>query len=606
MNVLIITMSKVNSAITKEAFRERLFHAPNGKQYSGKQTNEVPMKYFFYDLAQKKQRLFDRIICLVTKECLETKIEAIDHQTTFDYFQHSMENAVRDLSEQNPDIQRILAEEYGSDISKYIKQATYQINIEGGDKKYINDKIMEAIDSGEKRDQYSLYIDYTGGSRMTTLVAIWLARIYESAIHAKIVQIVYADIMKEKAELIDCTDYYNMLGEIEGIGSKTHKEIQEKLQRVGLLNASEKIDTQELDDIKKDEANRLTGFDQSKQKKTEERVMSIQKKKSGNKLYDKYVDTDCEKLQKDIKENKPFTKLKENNDQALLHGFMEKVIDILIDKKVIISNKEQNINQPNDQKEKIMKAAFVANKDYYDTDNNKKNIFRSTGVVRKTREYIDYLRENVHISPVNFFENQKRTDFKRYQRLANNWYVNGCDQRKATFFLEYCKDKNISITGTSREEEFLEFNRMMTLYFTYGFPFACLDKTGQHHPEISNYYLNVVTELMEELEQIKKRDIREYQEKLACYADEKNGELEKRIPILVHMECWKVNTLLYPHIHEEQFVKELGERVNRVRPYRNAIAHKLTNEFSTADVQRKMAEEVRAWIDEYAQIVGEV
>ena len=83
MNILIGALSKINSNLTPETFKSITYRSDIG-EIEGRQTNEAPTKYLTHKALSESGELFEKIIILVTDECLDEKINAVNGKTTYE------------------------------------------------------------------------------------------------------------------------------------------------------------------------------------------------------------------------------------------------------------------------------------------------------------------------------------------------------------------------------------------------------------------------------------------------------------------------------------------------------------------------------------------
>ena len=81
-----------------------------------------------------------------------------------------------------------------------------------------------------------------------------------------------------------------------------------------------------------------------------------------------------------------------------------------------------------------------------------------------------------------------------------------------------------------------------------------------------------------------------------------DGALENEIPYMIKMDAWHTKKSFFiTEKDEEEFSREFVIRMEKVRPFRNAIVHKLENKFSVHNEQKIIAEEFINWLKVYEE-----
>ncbi len=598
MNYFIETLTLINKKLTKEEFAERIieYSAPNGNKYYGRLTNEGTSKFLVDSLA-KNNALFDRIIVLATKECMEDIISAVG-TTSFEYYKKVMAEYVEKLYNDYPKLKNQVNERY-STYKEYIDYIIKPVVIPNNPDKKDAQNVIGAIESFG--NDTNIYLDFTGGSRVASFIAILLIRILQ-ACNANIKNILYANIQKE-SEIIDLTDNYNMLTTIENIAiAKSNQNTTDILTQLKTvipsisnkdLNNAEKIREtiqHESTNLKKD----------SEKDKTEKTRILEQASKNANKIVGSVLSSGVETAKKHMA-NSPFDKLKKMKSDDLIMNFYEEMFGVLVDMDFIIG--ADTTNNKDDVKKNI-KDAILANDKYYSSVSKKG--YEVGGVVYRTVKWLESTKKFNNNPIKNFYYktsiNANNKDFERIDSLN---FVVGVNKEMNDSFLDYLGRNNIEITDNS-ENLLHEFSRLQRIYFNYGFPFAC-SNNGKVYDEISNYYFEAVKKLMYELSELKHNDSKKYNE----YLDELISErerIEDKIPYMIKMtDIWNFNHLKFNElgISESEFIKVLCKRLGEVRLCRNAIAHKLSNQYSKPEYKKSISAKIIMWIEEYERMIGD-
>ena len=198
----------------------------------GNFTNEAPTKYLLNRKMEESYSFFDKIIILGTRECQEDKIgdlfeKAIKdaggrtagleknkenagkflNMTTLEYYEWMILDHIRHLekgdeSEEGRNPEDVLKEDAG-DLFIFL-------NVD----KLDSGKISEEIQKQSAEDAMSyIYMDYTGGTRVTSLIAMMLCRWLEVR-NYRLECAVYCDINNRANTVRDITDVYGMFDTI--------------------------------------------------------------------------------------------------------------------------------------------------------------------------------------------------------------------------------------------------------------------------------------------------------------------------------------------------------------------------------------------------------
>lgn len=570
--------------------------------FLGYQTNEAPTKYYIWSLAQKNE-IIDKMIVIVTKECMNNRFEHIGNRTTYEFYCDEIVNYLDELSKENSFIAQYINKKYNGSSKAYLSSIIVPVMVpekmNAGEWKGIVNTIVEY---GDSEDKMNLYFDFTGGSRVASLISLLMLRIIEIR-EAKVKQVIYGDIITDKNDpkIIDCTDSYEVLSSIENIAAanysteKTINKIMKELVKIGLAEEDDLKGTEELDKLSEKSSRDLS-------KKSEEEILNEEKKleKSINSAKGIVKAAKKKSVDETKKNNRmsPFRKLKEKRpkDKDLIKDFHEEIIGVFFDLNIILCQK--NGNDRRDPKI-LIQNALKANEDYYHKTDKKG---KETGVIPSVKSWIRVLQDNDFFWPGKTYKRNCNIQLPFYSkdRTVNGWRVKGVTKQHAIFFDEYLDNVGIN----KNEVSFLDLCTLQRIYFNYGFPFMCMDcgLGTDMHPEIMEYYNEVVFEFMKELDELKKRDFKKYKDELDMLLREESS-IEKAIPYLVKLDFYETNQCKFPDEEKaKEFIQTLCSRIEKVRLFRNAIAHNSHNEYSNPEKQHEIADEIRKWLDEYETV----
>lgn len=469
-------------------------------------------------------------------------------------------------------------------------------------------KNIESQQSG-RADKMNIYIDITGGTRITSVVAMLMSRWYEQNQMAEVKKVIYSSIMKgEDAVILDWTRNYELFKLANpkadifsmGIFKGENDRIKECLAINGIdmetidsciANSRKNIDskTQEKNKINLEYAGMIL-------EDNEEIVNSIQ----GIKLIDK-IDDAINSYSRSVFEN-AVAEFEESDDpqkeaSRLLNHFFEDIVGYLIEKGVF-QGKSSDIRN-------ILKNCRW----YYEKENKNRN----TGVIYEIRSLLEILHKDMSVSPSKLWEDRQNLDNDYYldkfsQKneakysivVPNNLKINERFIKKLSENIIHLQnpfdDKKISI---------LDYERLKNIYFNYGFPFAFI--VFDNHREydgVQKDYLNKSNIFFKNLEEIYRKDKDEYIRKLKIYLDKESGikELELEIPEVGLPDCIKVNDKKFKGEDKNTFISSLNDYREKVRMFRNAESHSDDSRFDIyrdSEKNLKLAEEIVAWFKKW-------
>lgn len=574
--------------------------------FLGYQTNEAPTKYYIWALAQNKSSI-DKMIVIVTKECMNNRYEHIGNKTTYEFYCAEIEKYIDELAKGNSYVNHFLSEKYNGSSKEYLNSIIVPVMVpERMNAREWKGIVNTIVEYGDSDDEMNLYFDFTGGSRVASLISLLMLRIIEIR-NAKVKQVIYGDIITDKTnpKLIDCTDSYEVLSSIENIAAanysaeKTVNKILKELVKIGLADEEDLKGADELDKLSEKSRNELS-------KRSESEIKNEDKKLEAEVNTSKGIVKEAKK--KSVDETKKnnrmsaFRKLKENipKDKELITKFHEEIIGVFYDLKVILYRQNDSIDRRDPKI--LIQNAMKANEEYYYKISKKGKRTKESGVIPSVRAWLKVLQENDYFWPSKTYKRNCNIKLAYYSkdRGVNGWHVKGITSQQSIYFDKYLD----SVDVDKDNESFLDLCTLQRIYYNYGFPFMCMasGNSSDMYPYIAEYYNNIVAEFMNDLDKLKKEDFYEYKNELKRLLSNENA-LEKKIPYLVTLDIYEINKAKFTNEEEaKKFIQTLSARIEKVRLYRNAISHYLNNEYSETEKQKEIADEIREWLDEYESI----
>ena len=260
MDLLIVTLSKINPnnflmhkyshpvrVRTKDGTILYQVSEREEEKIEGKFTNEAPSKYLVDRKTEETYNLFGHVIILGTNECenetirkmFENEIEKKEKNrytsdaeslrqrmrkyddktlsmTTLDYYKAVLKAYMKEK------VKTLWPDDTSSDdlsmrqtMQNMVESRDYFVflnvdNLESGD---ILRNFQELAHSGEEDDMTGIYMDYTGGTRVTSLVAMMLCRWLEVNDY-KLRCAVYCNINNNANRIEEITDIYGLFNAI--------------------------------------------------------------------------------------------------------------------------------------------------------------------------------------------------------------------------------------------------------------------------------------------------------------------------------------------------------------------------------------------------------
>ena len=602
MNYFIETISLIPKHLTPEMFKETEYLTTAETSFKGKHTNEGPSKYLMWCLA-KEGKLFDKVIMLVTKECVEIPVQAVYGKTTCEYYVDSMKEYIKQLSVEFDSIKNRLDSNYGGNVDEYIHKVFKQVLIPSDPSEKESGEIAKAIIPNDEiiEGKIDMHLDFTGGSRVASLISLLLVRMLEAA-GSKVKRIVYGNILDMPTRIVDLTESYEYLLEpIENIAkarlSDSSSDIIAEFKKFGLATDDDIKDASQIDQKKEEASRNLKKKSDDKIKLDEDELDKLSSKSSGVAGAIKKQNTEKAKASNVAS---PFTKLLAFNDEKLIVDFYEEVFGILYDLNVILCTVSE---VSADKQKEMIKNTIKANDSYYIKYNKKgKEI---AGVLQKTKKWIALLRDNPHYEPLKTLRSKSKITAKEYEYVSSMNYVKGLSETHTNAFAEYLIQSNTEVNCELPFDIFKEYARLQRIYFNCGFPFMCMGtNNNEMYPEIKDFYFEKVESLMASLSELHSKNRNLYTKRLNELLKNTTA-LEKEIPYMVEMSVWEANEEKFnSDADKKEFITTLCERIEKVRPYRNAISHKAANEYSDLSAQKSMAAQIREWLYEYENAFG--
>ena len=592
MNCLILNLSRINPRRDVPAI-EREYTAPGEKLYTGVQTNEAPSKYFFDSLAEKNS-IFEKIVILETKECRD-KFEKLNNLSTHEYYIASLKKYI----ESEPKTKTLILDRYNS-VDEYFDSVVRVINLSEKEKLYKN--IFDTIRESKTDSEY--YIDFTGGSRVDILILLFVCRLVES-VNGKVLDMIYANINHEKPEITSCTAYYNLFSNVERMAAAFDKpeDQAEILEQLGIIDEEEAKMLSGLNEIIEKTSGVRRADEDTKQKI--EKIKEEAQKTNGT-----VADIENNAINKsEIKIKKsPFKKFLDNYEKKtddLVSDYYEQIIGVFYDEGVV-----RYTGTDKGKAQDRIKDAFKANIDYYEGAVDRKNRITKNGVMPVVKKWLSQLFEHTVYNPVKHYEvktrvqSSKNTGYFYNSYIDNYYYVNGINKESSDYFFNCLDESGFNYGGEDSKRVCRNVVDLQRKYFNCGFPFMCAYK-NRTYPEIWAYYQEKVSSLMQRLSDLKEENEPLYRQRVKELSNDGN-ELSAEIPLLLEIPgCYEINGERFKNEEDKKdFLVTLSERLEKVRPYRNAIVHKSedsSNFYMQKSNHENIANEIKQWLKEYEE-----
>ena len=366
--------------------------------------------------------------------------------------------------------------------------------------------------------------------------------------------------------------------------------------KIGLIDEVDTKTVELLDNMEESASEKPMGVFMVDEKAEREKIDNLKRSQSG--LGTKIVSESIEFVNQ-YQKITGYTLLLSQPKEKLIVEFYEAILSILIDNHIIISGSQK-------PRKDDIKNALKANHAYYYGETNSRGNSVTKGVLETVKNWCVLLSKAAEnnktwIDPVESFHFYSNITNSYFERWRSPFFPKKINNDKVNDFLAFLKENRIYLNKKSQTELFQDLSRMEMLYYNYGFPFMCcgVGNDDKSYSDIYEYYHNSVYAFFVSLSRIKKDSFEKYRKTLSYYINS-DSALEDAIPYMVKMAAWTVDDTKFETNREgEFFVQELCERIGKVRPYRNAIVHKLANDYSDPDKQRELAEEIKEWVKEY-------
>ena len=453
-----------------------------------------------------------------------------------------------------------------------------------------------------------IYLDITGGTRITSLVSLLISQWYKQKKQANVKKVLYSSIMDDKvAAVIDWTENFELFDIAD---SKTKlKNVSILSNYVGnafskdewnLLNKyiNESCNTQSDDEIE----NRVTVLEAFRNRIYDDHsIESIETLIRIDDAIDNYSSTQIQNLKK----------LDIDNPGEYIEKFYGHIYNTLEKKDVLKVKVNESVSGIVDEKynKLTMKEALSTNELYYARYNKKNQL--NGGVIFFVSKMVRFL--NVNKDPKAYWNQIRNIDNKYYERWNEPSYtLRGANSVLNKYFLDGLNSPNHKIRKSKQfnvENNILEYEGYRNLYFNYGFPFACIGDKNHIFEDVRDYYIKEVGMFIDEIREFYDSNKEAYENELDYYCDPKDGEarLMKKIKIYKGPECVIANIDKFESEDEaKEFITSFNKLMEKVRNVRNAHAHPeqpSLDKYRTDEVIQKIAEEIKIWIEDHRNLV---
>lgn len=610
MNTFIETLSLMKHLPPIREFRlasrGMLPAGTESQSFSGQQTNEPQTKYYIWKLAQAGQVL-DRIIVIVSGECMNDRIPELDNQTTYEFYYAAILRYLESFRTENVFFGSWLSERYGGNAAEYLSTVIMPITIPERMESAEWRSIIDLISEKNESDRLNLYFDFTGGSRVANLISLLLLRVIEESKDAAVCQVIYSDLQDPTdPKLVDCTNNYSILTSLERIavastGEEKVTKIVDELIRMGLEDEKAREGTKEADSARNKANSAIRKEEKAEAGKA---AIAIDNNNSGSNGLAAGFKKQAVKEAKEKSKESVFTALGRRKDEALIKDFHEEIMGLLLDEQVLCFNEKKGNKKPKDRLKELMKANsdFVEGcwtwREFNQKTRQSESVSYTVGVYPQLKRCIEALYMDSGLAPAEALRqlcDVTRVDYQNAVEHRFNWYSpKGFTIRNTLDFMSYLKEHDIDEMDFS----YVDLTQIQSVYYNLGFPFIC-STNSEILRDISDYYIREAKTFIRRLEDLRNGNPEAYNKQLKTLLAEPD-QLELEVPFMVRMRQWSVSEKRLPSKPErEVFLKTLCERIEKVRPYRNAISHNLSNTFREPAAQKAIAAEIRTWLKEY-------
>lgn len=528
------------------------------------------------------------------------------------------------------------------DIDKYVKN-TCLLNDDNDGPLIISDNpdIPQLKKNIERHFDYgkttNLYVDITGGTRITSIVALLIARWYEqrgkgSPVNAKVKKVIYSSIMDDPKVIIDWTDNYELFKiadsktKIDSLpfftsdlfnSDQFDEEFQVRFDRY----LRETVNTEGMEKEEIDIRVRFLteAMDRLQVVNSMENLELIEKIQNAVNIYSSTV---VDRLYEQSKDTESWD---EDKKKKFITDWYSNIINDI--------NSYVNINLRNKPIRTNLVKLIQTNQYYYERYDKNDAGKLADGVILKVINMLNDLRDS-NEEPARLWESYQSIDSDKYDEWKDTTEYFS-DKGAGKFYNEIFTKRLVikefqsdifnnkirhygridSIIPVNMEmgdyDKLYKYEKLRNLYYNYGFPFACIDSKNQLLDNIQIYYQEKVSDLFMELEdKWRGRDNSdEYRFMIEDLLGDQSGKqerLEKLIPIYDIFKMTELKPGIFSDIAEaKKCFKDFSELYEKVRPVRNAIAHpeaEKLKKFRTPEAVQEARVKIRVWLDEYKSL----
>ena len=588
--------------------------------YEGYLTNEAP-SYCFFDLLLKENVLFDSIVLFVTPECEDRGIVRINDTkyediNTKEYLEMKFEKYL--FNKLTDDMYKFLLERYEVDryfnedadkhelIKTYLRTAIKYIELTSDmNNSMLYKKIMEVVD-----DDYSnveIFYDITGGPRLPQFISMLFLRAMEQQ-GATVKKVLYADTTGKDAPIIrNCTENYKISSILK---SDNLEDLYNNLKEIGI---EEKFTDEEIDRLNEisesiSENTRVSSSSEIKKATEGGKIIENRRNENGNSIVANYAANENKKAMQSVNNNNPFDKLlkkcnttKIKEIKEIIKSYNEEFFGNLIDINLIT----KKTKKPKDIKPSILNA-IIYYSEGFETING---MVLNHSVLGEVKSMLDELKKDTRVDAEDLLKSRMSLDNAYYKKYKNIYPFRNSSVQSWDFFNKEYKKIDYVKNGLKTEELIEDVQKKITIFYNYGFPFYYPEKyVYKNEPDTQaprDYYLKKVNDLFEEIN--KKREIMSSDEYIN-YLDEVKKNLTIRIPFKKKTIYWEFDDsediLSCGEYKKEKykesniFYKEMFERIETIRPYRNAIAHN-SDTYKKEEYKELLTNKIIPWLEEY-------
>ena len=473
---------------------------------------------------------------------------------------------------------------------------------------------IESQQSGYE-EKMNIYIDITGGTRITSIVAMLMSRWYEQNKEAYVSKVIYSSIMNDsRALILDWTKNYELF-KIADSKSDLFSMIlfSDENDRITKMLEKEELSLQDIHRYYKDSNKKIGDERIVSQRQYLERAKDVLEMdeeistsiqgvyliKLINSAINRYSRNSLSNAVGEYKEQKKNNK-RESKPDEFIKKFHEGIIGSICEKNILTAENE-------DVADLIKYMNW-----YYKKDDNK----YKRGVVYFVINMCKYLNNHLDISPHIHWSNMKKLDNRFYMdRYSSerepNFVLNGANIKNNELFIERIKAHKINMfkgkIDINSFDDIKRYEVLRNIYFNQGFPFEFVNRRGKSYEDVKVFYLKKVNEMFNNLEKMYKEDKEAYKKELTqCMHVE---YIQSIVPEYALPECIKINRQIFGGDDQksEKFIKELKELREKARLFRNAEAHSdnaMFDEYRDDEKLERFADEILDWLESCKNDMG--